>query len=70
MVKAALAKLQHRCERLTSILAFGTSTEISAARELLRQSLVEPVKETASGNMAFEHEAAAAIGGHGYTPRA
>jgi hypothetical protein len=41
MVKAALAKLQHRCERLTSILAFGTATEISAARELLRQSLVE-----------------------------
>lgn len=41
MIKAALAKLQHRCERLTSILTFGTATEISAARELLRQSLVE-----------------------------
>lgn len=41
MIKAALVKLQHRCERLTSILAFGTATEISAARELLRQSLVE-----------------------------
>lgn len=41
MIKAALAKLQHRCERLTSILAFGTAAEISAARELLRQSLVE-----------------------------
>jgi hypothetical protein len=41
MMKAALVKLQHRCERLTTILAFGTATEISAARELLRQSLVE-----------------------------
>lgn len=41
MIKAALVKLQHRCERLTTILAFGTATEISAARELLRQSLVE-----------------------------
>lgn len=41
MMKAALVKLQHRCERLTSVLAFGTATEISAARELLRQSLVE-----------------------------
>jgi hypothetical protein len=40
-MKAALVKLQHRCERLTTILAFGTATEISAARELLRQSLVE-----------------------------
>lgn len=41
MMKAALVKLQHRYERLTTILAFGTATEISAARELLRQSLVE-----------------------------
>lgn len=41
MIRAALAKLQHRCERLTSILAFGTVTEINEARELLRQSLVE-----------------------------
>lgn len=40
-MKAALVKLQHRYERLTTILAFGTATEISAARELLRQSLVE-----------------------------
>jgi hypothetical protein len=37
----ALAKLQHRSEQMTTKLAFGTKTEIAAARELLRQSLVE-----------------------------
>lgn len=41
MTVAALAKLQHRSERLTAKLNSGTATEISAARELLRQSLVE-----------------------------
>lgn len=44
MTLVALAKLQHRCERLTAVLAFGTATEIAAARELLRQSLVELYK--------------------------
>ncbi len=37
----ALAKLKHRSEQMTTKLAFGTKTEIAAARELLRQSLVE-----------------------------
>jgi hypothetical protein len=37
----ALAKLKHRSEQMTAKLAFGTKTEIAAARELLRQSLVE-----------------------------
>jgi hypothetical protein len=44
MTLVALAKLQHRCERLTAVLAIGTATEIAAARELLRQSLVELYK--------------------------
>jgi hypothetical protein len=37
----ALAKLHHRSEQMTVKLAFGTKTEIAAARELLRQSLIE-----------------------------
>lgn len=41
MTLQALAKLQHRCERLTAALGRGTASEIAAARELLRQSLVE-----------------------------
>lgn len=41
MTLNALAKLQHRCERLGTALGRGTATEIAAARELLRQSLVE-----------------------------
>lgn len=41
MTLNALAKLQHRCERLTAAIGRGTATEIAAARELLRQSLVE-----------------------------
>lgn len=41
MTLNALAKLQHRCERLGAALGRGTATEITAARELLRQSLVE-----------------------------
>ncbi|WP_373475492.1 hypothetical protein [Sphingorhabdus sp.] len=41
MTLNALAKLQHRCERLGAALGRGTATEIAAARELLRQSLVE-----------------------------
>lgn len=41
MAIAALAKLRHRSEQLVRKLAFGTRTEVAAARELLRQSLVE-----------------------------
>jgi hypothetical protein len=41
MTITALAKLQHRSEHLVKKLAFGTRTEVTAARELLRQSLVE-----------------------------
>lgn len=41
MTISALAKLRHRSEQLTTKLAFGSQSEISAARELLRQSLVE-----------------------------
>ena len=41
MTLNALAKLQHRYERLGAALGRGTATEIAAARELLRQSLVE-----------------------------
>jgi hypothetical protein len=41
MAIMALAKLQHRSAQLKIKLAFGTTTEITAARELLRQSLVE-----------------------------
>lgn len=41
MTVYALKKLQHRSEQMTMKLAFGTKTEIAAARELLRQSLVE-----------------------------
>lgn len=41
MTISALAKLRHRGEQLTSKLAFGSQGEIAAARELLRQSMVE-----------------------------
>lgn len=41
MTIMALAKLRRRSEQLTTKLTFGTATEIGAARELLRQSLVE-----------------------------
>jgi hypothetical protein len=41
MTITALAKLRHRSEHLVKKLAFGTRTEVTAARELLRQSLVE-----------------------------
>jgi hypothetical protein len=41
MTVAALAKLQHRSEYLAGKLAFGTRTEVAAARELLRHSLIE-----------------------------
>lgn len=41
MTLNAVAKLQHRSERLSAALGRGTATEIAAARELLRQSLVE-----------------------------
>lgn len=41
MTIAALAKLQHRSEQLVKKLAFGSRTEVAAARELLRRSLVE-----------------------------
>jgi hypothetical protein len=41
MVITALAKLQHRSEKLRAKLAFGTATEIKSAREMLRLSLVE-----------------------------
>jgi hypothetical protein len=41
MAIMALAKLRHRSEQLTAKLAFGTATEVKAARELLRLSLIE-----------------------------
>jgi hypothetical protein len=41
MTIVALAKLRYRSEQLTTKLAFGSATEIGAARELLRRSLVE-----------------------------
>ena len=41
MTISALAKLRHRGEQLTTNLAFGSQDEIAAARELLRQSMVE-----------------------------
>lgn len=41
MAIMALAKLRHRSDQLTVKLAFGTATEVKAARELLRLSLVE-----------------------------
>lgn len=41
MTISALAKLRHRGEQLTTKLAFGSQSEIAAARELLRQSMVE-----------------------------
>jgi hypothetical protein len=41
METAALVKLRHRAAQLSTKLAFGTAMEIQAARELLRQSMVE-----------------------------
>jgi hypothetical protein len=41
MVTKALNRLNHRSARLVEKLAYGTATEIKAARELLRQSMVE-----------------------------
>jgi hypothetical protein len=41
MTIQALKRLQHRSEQVTTKLAFGTKTEVAAARELLRQSMVE-----------------------------
>lgn len=37
----ALARLRHRGKQLSAKLSAGTLTEVAAARELLRQSLVE-----------------------------
>ena len=37
----ALARLRHRAKQLSAKLSAGTATEVLAARELLRQSLVE-----------------------------
>jgi hypothetical protein len=37
----ALRTLEHRSERLRAVLSGGTATEISAAREMLRRSLIE-----------------------------
>jgi hypothetical protein len=41
MVILALAKLQHRSEKLRTKLTSGSATEIKFAREMLRLSLVE-----------------------------
>jgi hypothetical protein len=41
MVERELRTLQHRSDRLKANLSAGTLTEISAARELLRRSLVD-----------------------------
>lgn len=41
MIKAALAKLNHRSEQLRARLNDGNSMEVKAARELMRHALVE-----------------------------
>lgn len=41
MTGSALRTLEHRSNRLRIVLRSGTVTEISAAREMLRLSLVE-----------------------------
>lgn len=37
----ALARLRHREKQLSAKLSEGTATEVAAARELLRRSLIE-----------------------------
>jgi hypothetical protein len=41
MTDSALRTLEHRSERLRTILRGGTATEIKVAREMLRLSLIE-----------------------------
>ncbi len=41
MTDSVLRTLEHRSERLRTILRGGTATEIKVAREMLRLSLIE-----------------------------